>query len=215
MNPNAVVAHALGEPTRLFLIDPAGVDIAHFLWGAIDFAIITQPLDMTRRNDQLLVRMAAKKPPKVFMTHAAFHLPYVLMSEMPLVELGKTYDATGGLRITPLGKAREDGSVPFAASYSIQWPDGRSMLIAAPGLAASDMPAGRTDAMLLSSRHARAAEIGRAADIGLVLLDDLFLCQVRVGERRVSLASAFALQQALLPRSSVVLAPGESWTFSR
>lgn len=194
-----------------FGIDPAGPELAQFLWGGMEFVIQTQPLDMTRRNDQLLVRMAAATPPRPFLSHAVFHLPLVQMADLKVVEPGGIYGPEGGAEVRALGTAQPDGAVPFALGYRVQLPGGRSIVIAGPGVRPEELPDQPCDVCLLSVRNPRAAEVGRASRARLVVLDDLFLCQAFPGIPRNPVTDGFALQRELAPLPSLLLAPGESW----
>lgn len=195
-----------------FQVDGAGDNLAEWTWGGTSFAVLTQPLDMVRRNDQLLVRMYLAEPPRHVFTHIAFHLPVVPMQTMPLVELGKSYGHPTGVSIHVLGKAKEDGSVPWSCSYRIEIPDGPSLLLAGPHLVADDVAADCADAVLLSPRNPNSVAIVRKVAPSIVLIDDVFTCQTHPTLPRVTLANAHALQKELSGAASVLLAPGESWT---
>lgn len=194
-----------------FAIDPVGAEIEHLLWDAIDFVILTQPLDMTRRNDQLLVRMSSANPPRPVFSHFAFHLPTVLAQEIRLSVPGTTYEVYN-LRVTPLGRPTPDGRVPPAISYQVQWPDGTVLVIAEPIFLEEFAPRGTTiDALILSARHPRARIVGQRLRAKLTVLDDLLAPSIMSGPQgRIRLADGFALQRNLLPHRSVLLAPGES-----
>jgi hypothetical protein len=194
-----------------FLIDAAGADVHEWLWGGAQFVVLTQPLDMTRRNDQLLVRMAASKSKRPFLTHIAFHVPWVSMQEMPLVEPGQTYGQAQGVQVHALSNKLADGSVPYALGYRITTPAGVSLLLAGPSLRPEEVPKEPCTALLLSPRNPRALEIARAAAVELVVIDDGFLCASLPNVPRVTLDNLHAFQQALLPLPSIVLAPGEEW----
>ena len=197
------------------LIDGAGADLAPWLWGGAGFQVLTQPMDMTRRNDQLLVRMYTADPPRHVFTHIAFHLPAVSMSVMPLVELGKSYGSPAGARIHTLGRAKADGSVPYSCSYRIEIPDGPCLLVVGPNLRADEAEAGGVDLAIVSPRNAELAAIVTKVAPALAIVDDAFVGPSHPTLPRVTLRDVFALQQALLPAPSVVLAPGESWTVQR
>ncbi|MBK8099132.1 MAG: hypothetical protein IPK26_18645 [Planctomycetes bacterium] len=193
-----------------FLIDPAVPEPPEWMWAGCEFALLTQPMDLTRRNDQLLVRMNAAKPPRPYLTHIAFHLPLVLMKDMELIEPGKTYGQNGGTQVHALGQKREDGSVPYALGYRIEIADGPALLLAGPSLRASEVPDARVDALLLSVRNPESLAIAKAANTDMVVLDDGFLCQAFPNVPRVTLRDMHQLQRALLPKASIVLAPAES-----
>ncbi|HEX5050870.1 MAG TPA: hypothetical protein VFZ65_03780 [Planctomycetota bacterium] len=203
------------SPVGNFMVDPVGADLADWLWGGADFCILTEPLDMARRNDQLLVRMLSATPPHPVLNHIAFHLPAIAMNAMPLVEQGKSYGQEGGVRIHALGSKREDGSVTWSCSYRVELPGGPTILFVGMNLRAAEVPEADIDLLILSSRNAEALEIVRKAKPRLVLFDDAFVCQSRPGVRRVDLHDIHALQRALSPQRSVVLAPGESWDVTK
>ena len=72
-----------------FLVDPAGADIATRFWAGSEFVLLTESLDMSRRNDQLLLRMAEGDAQRPFYAHIAFHMPRLLMNDMPLISTAK------------------------------------------------------------------------------------------------------------------------------
>ncbi len=192
------------------MVDPSGMGIQDRLWGLANFVVMTQPLDMTRRNDQLLLRLAASKDKRPFLTHIAFHVPFLNMTDMPLVEAGKTYTQRGGVKVTALGHALADGSVPASFGYRLEFPKGPSLVFAGTAMRAEEL-GGPCDALVLSPRNPRALAIARAAKASVVIVDDAFCCSSLPGVARVSLALEHAFQKALLPSPSVLLAPAEHW----
>ncbi len=200
---------------RNFAVDPAGADLEKLLWGGIEFCVLTQPLDLVRRNDQLLVRMYFAKPPRPVMTHIAFHLPVVPMETMALTEPGKRYGATAGARIEALGHKRPDGAVPWSCSYRVEIPQGPTLLFVGPNLVPAEVDAGGIDFAVLSPRNPNLVEIVRKVMPALATIDDAFTCSSHPSQPRVSLRDVFALQQELRFVPTVVLAPGESWTVTK
>jgi hypothetical protein len=198
-------------PNRGFLIDASGPQIAEYLWGGAEFCLLTQPLDITRRSDQLLVRMFGAEPPRAYFTHIQFHLPVVPMDKMALTELGKTYTQSSGTRVQALGTALSDGRVPWSCSYRVELPGGPSMLVIGPNLAALEVEAKPCDVMILSPRNSDLLAIVARVGPRLVVLDDTFLCQTVPSLQRLSLRDLHSLQQAIRTTPSVLLAPGESW----
>lgn len=197
------------------LVDAAGADLAEWLWGASEFCVLTQPLDVTRRNDQLLLRMMHATPLRPVFHHAAFHLPVIAMESMPLVELGTTVGPERGWQVHAFGKKRDDGSVTWSCSYRIQMPGAPHVLVIAPEVKPEEVDAESVEVMILSPRNPDAVAIVQRVKPGLVVLDDGFLCQSRSNARRVSLQDLYAVQRALLPTRSLILAPGESWDVRR
>ena len=197
------------------LVDPSGSDIATRYWAGAEFVLLTEPLDMSRRNDQLLLRMADAKQQRPFYAHIAFHLPRLLMAEMPLIKPGETVRQSNGAEIQALGEKREDGQVTVGMGYRVDLPGPHRVVFVGPTLRPQDLPAGRIDALVLSPRNPRALEIARAAAPDLVVVEDGFRCFLLPNVDRVDLRSLFALQKELLPLPSVLLAPGESWAISR
>jgi hypothetical protein len=198
--------------SRNFLVDAAGADVPDLLWGAADFCVLTQPLDMTRRNDQLLVRMYLNDPPRTVLTHIAFHLPVVPMETMPLVEPGADLSSASGARIQPLGAPPQDNKVAWSCSYRIDVLGGPRLLFAAPNLAAEHVPAEPVDVAVVCPYAPELLAIVQKARPGLVVFDDAFLPANHPERPRISLLALHELQTFLLPTKSVVLAPGESWT---
>jgi hypothetical protein len=203
------------SPLRNFAVDPAGADLEKLLWGGIEACVLTQPLDLARRNDQLLVRMYFAEPPRPVMTHIAFHLPLVSMESMALAEPGKTYGSSTGARIQALGHTRDDGAVPWSCSYRIEVPDGPTLLFVGPTLLPAEVDAGNVDLAVVSPRNPALVEIVRKVSPALLLLDDAFTCSVHPAQPRITLRELHALQQELRPVPSLLLAPGESWTVKR
>jgi hypothetical protein len=197
------------------LVDAAGADLAEWLWGAAEFCVLTQPLDVTRRNDQLLLRMMHATPLRPVFHHTAFHLPVVSMEQMPLVEPGTTVGPDGSWQVHAFGKKRDDGSVTWSCSYRIQLPGAPCALVIAPEVKPEEVDADPVEVMILSPRNGDAVAIAQRVKPGLVVIDDGFLCQSRSNARRVSLRDLYALQRALLPTKSLILAPGESWDVRR
>lgn len=195
-----------------FLVDAAGAGLEDRLWGGAGLVLVTEPLDMTRRNDQLLVRVAASETERRFLTHIAFHLPVVPMGEMPLVLPQESYGEPGGIRVRTLGRVRADGQVPFALGYDVELPGGPRLLIVSAATQPEEIPADVVyDAMILSPRNPLAVAVARRAAARVVLIDDGFLCARLPNVRRTTLRELHALQKAVLPNPSVLLAPGESW----
>jgi hypothetical protein len=203
----AVRAPSLGDS---FMVDPVGMAVHERLWGLANFVVLTQPLDMTRRSDQLLMRMYASKERRPFLTHIAFHVPLVDMKDFALVEPGKLLTPISGVEVTPLGHARADGAVPYSFGYRVDYAHGPSLMFSGPAVRADAVEGGKHCALLvLSPRNPEALEIARAVKPDLVVVDDVFLCNSLPNVVRVSLANAHALQKALLPIPSLLLAPGE------
>lgn len=205
----------VGLPVGGFGVDVAGADVAQTLWGRSEFCLLTQPLDMTRRNDQFLMRLMLNKPPRAVLTHIAFHLPVVQMTDMPLVTPGTEFGPPAGAQIRALADVRKDGSVPYSCSYRVAIPNGPTLLFVGPTLRPEDLLAEKVDAMILSPRNPLAPAIVAKVLPGLVVLDDSFLCQSRPGMPRVTLRSLYQLQKVLQPQRSLLLAPGETWDVVR
>lgn len=202
-------------PTASFMINPAGANLEKFVWGAAGLVVLTEPLDMTRRNDQLLLRMSAAKGERRFLTHAAFHLPVLPMKDMVLVEPRESYGTPDSVKIQTLGTTKPDGSVPYSLGYYLQMPDGPSLLFAGPQTEPDELPDLPVTALILSPRNLQGPAIARAAKPDIIILDEGFLCASLPGVDRLNLRTMHALQKALLPSRSVLLAPGEAWDVTR
>lgn len=195
-----------------FGIDPAGYDLERHVFGALDFAALTDPGELTKRNDQLLLRLASAKRP--IYTHLAFHLPGLEASKMSLVTLGESY-RSGGLRVSMLG-LREGGLVSATVGLIVYWPDGTVLVHSGRGLTEKRLrealpESHPVDLLVLSAKHPDALALGRAVAARLIVLDDVLQCSTRAGSAgRIALDDAFELQAGLLPVPSVILAPGES-----
>ena len=198
-------------PIGGFLVDPAGADLAEWLWGGAQFCVLTTPLDMTKRNDQLLLRLLQSKPPRPVFAHIAFHLPAIAMGEMPLFEPGQTFTPTNGVEVRALGAKKDDGSVPWSCSYVLSVPAGPRLMVVASNLLADEAAVDAVDVMILSPRNPHALRIADRVKPRLVLIDEGFLPQAYPNEPRVALRDLHALQRALGAQPSLLLAPGESW----
>jgi hypothetical protein len=192
-----------------FAIDPAGHEIEKRLWGAIDFALLTAPLDVTKRNDQLLIRLAAAK--RTTLVHIAIPLPGVDSTKIELAEIGKTYDA-GKLKVTVLGHVAENKAVTATVGYRIAFPDGATLLHAGQTrMAERKADEAPADVLILSARHYEPAATARRVAPRLVVLDDVLQCATAAGAAgRVRYGEALELQRTLQPLASLVLAGGEA-----
>ena len=202
-------------PKQSFLVDPAGADVATRFWAGAEFVLLTESLDMSRRNDQLLLRMAESKTQRPFYAHIAFHLPRLLMADMPLITPGSVVRQANGAEVQALGELREDGNVAFGMGYRVDLPGPHRVVFAGPTLRPQDLPQGRIDALVLSPRNPIALEIAAVAKPDLVVVEDAFGCYVLPNVDRVQMRSLHELQKALLPIPSVLLAPGETWVIAR
>lgn len=207
---------------KSYLIDAAGNDVAEWLWGGAEMCLLTQPLTMMRRNDQLLLRMFTAKTVRPVFAHIVFHLPVVAMEKMPLVEPGKGYatqPATSpnksGTTVHAIGHKLADGSVPYDLSYRIETIGCPSVMICGPTLRAKDVEEKSVGVMIASSRNAEILTIANKVKPGIILFDDAFMAANDAKLSRVTLNNIYQLQRSLLPHKSVVLAPGESWTAER
>lgn len=196
---------------RSFVVDPAGADVDKLLWGGSEFCVLTEPLQLSRRNDQLLVRMFLAEPPRPVFTHIAFHLPVVAMDTMPLIEPGGRHGPPDGVVVQALGRKTADGSVTWSCSYCVELPDGPRLLLVGQDLRADEVEAGRFDLAIVSPRNPALIDIVRKTAPALVLIDGVFECEVHPTTPRLPLRALHVLQQALLPAPSLLLAPGESW----
>jgi len=201
----------VATPGGGFCVDVVGNDLPELLWGRNEFSLLTQPLDMTRRNDQLLVRMFLNKPPRPVLAHIAFHLPVMQMADMPLVEPGTKFGPPNGPQFQSFGQKLADGSVEWSCSYAVQVPNGPRLVWIGPTLHPDQAPEGRFDAVIASPLNANLPAILGKFDPGLVIIDDGFLCQVLPNVPRMSLRDLHNLQKVLQPLPSLLLAPGESW----
>lgn len=201
---------------KSFLVDPAGSDVAEWLWGGAEFCLLTQPLDPVRRSDQLLIRMLMADPVRPVFAHIAFHLPVIAMERVPLAEPGQEYGEAPATRVRALGKPRDDGSVAYDCSYLVLLPGGPNVLVAGPTLSPDDVAAEpHVDLLIASPRNAAIVEIANRLTPGIIAIDEGFVCQSHPKSLRVTLRDLHALQRSLLPHRSVLLAPGESWLVER
>lgn len=198
-----------------FLVDPAGADVATRFWADCHFALLTEPVDMTRRNDQLLLQMVDAKPQRPFLAHIAFHLPKLLMAEMPLVVPGAEMLQSDGAMVKALGEQRDDGFVAYGMGYCVDLPGPHRIVFAGPTLREQDLPEGRMDVLVLSPRNPEWPRLARKGAPDLVVVDDAFCCFALPNVDRVDLRTVHAMQKDLLPSRSLLLAPGESFHVER
>jgi hypothetical protein len=196
-------------PRTNFVADAAGADLAEYLWNGAGLCVLTQPLDITRRNDQLLLRMALAEPPRTAFHHVVFHLPAVPMEKMAVVEPGKSYGEPSATRVHALGKKQADGAVTWSCSYRVEMPDGPRILLLGPDLRADEVEPSPIDLAIVSPRNPELVAIVRKLEPRLVMVDDAFTCQAQADLPRVSLRTVHAVQEALRPVRSVLLARRE------
>ncbi len=200
--------------TASFAINPGGFAIEKKLWGAIDFVLLTEPNNVTKRNDQLLMRMSAAKPKRPVFAHVSVHLPGLSIKDTPLVKPGLEY-TKNGLKVSVLGTIDKQGYVSVAVGYHVLWPDGSSLVVSGVSMLEEHVETkGKIDLLLLSARHPRARVVGQRLAAGLTILDDVLECSALQVSPRVSIVQAYELQRGLRPRSSMILAPGESCNIS-
>lgn len=202
-------------PQKNFAVDAAGPDLAEMLWGGIEFCALTQPLDLTRRNDQLLLRMLVAKPPRPVLTHIAFHMPVISMNDIALVQPGQSYGQDTGAKVQAIGHVLQDGSVAWSCSYRVEVPAGPTMLFAGTTLKPDELGDETVDLLVISPRNPLGGQIVAKLNPALVILDDAFLPQTAPEQSRVTLRDCHSAQRAIAPRPSVLLAPGESWDVKR
>jgi hypothetical protein len=189
--------------TRNFAIDPVGPQLGNLLWGGLEFCLLTTPLDVTRRNDQLLVGMLGAEPPRPVFTHIAFHLPAVPMDRIPLFAPGKTFGQGSGALVHLLGKVRDDGKVAYDCSYLVELAKGPRVLVMGMNLTAADVPDTAVDVVIASPRNMEIVAILAKLKPTVVLFDEAFGCQTLPNVTRVTLKDLHSLQQALLPPQSL------------
>lgn len=200
--------------TANFAIDPSGYNLERHVWGALDFVLLTSPLDITKRNDQILLRLWSAKRP--FYTHIKFHLPALTADKMPLVKIGETYTLSD-MKIKVLGRIDEKGWVTTTVGYRVEWPDGTVLMHSGQALQEAELPTDeKVDLLILSARHPRARVVGQRVRAKWTLMEDALQCSARPGaDGRVRLSRVFDLQNGLRPFTSLLLAPGESWNIFR
>lgn len=194
-----------------FAIDAAGYEVDRTLVDHLDFVLCTAPLDTTKRNDQLALRMTAASPPRPFMTHISFHLPGVAADKLPLVVPERAYEPNG-LHVRVLGSVDAEGLVSARVGYQVSWPDGPVIVVSGSGLLEEKVDTSRpVDLLLLSARHPNALAVAARIGARLTVLDDVLGCASVPGAAgRVTLADAHRLQEEMRPLRSIVLGPGES-----
>ncbi|MEC8652348.1 MAG: hypothetical protein VXY92_07275 [Planctomycetota bacterium] len=198
---------------RNLLVDPAGPDVHQWLWGGAQLCVLTQPLSMTRRNDELLLRMFTAKPVRPVLSHIVFHMPVVAMEKMPLVTMGESIGDDNDVALHVLGAPMPDGTVPYDCSYRVQIAGCPELLVAGPTLKTTSVDeTWDVGVMIVSARNRAVIQLVKKVQPELVLFDDAFLPQEYANTARVRLKNLHTLQRMLLPTRSLLLAPGESWT---
>jgi hypothetical protein len=194
--------------TASFGIDAAGHDLEQRLFGAFDFVLLSSPLDVAKRSDPILLRLASAERP--LLMHIAIHLPGFDAAKLPIAELGRAYTA-GGVKVELRGIATPEGKVGTTVAHRIEWPDGTVLLhvpFRTPAEVLRDQ--GPVDVLILSARCPDAEAIAAAVAPRLILLDDVLVCHpLASDEPRADLDRAFQLQNRLRPRASLLLAPGD------
>jgi len=216
-----------------FAIDPAGYQVAPYIGPAIDFVLLTRPLELTKRNDRLLVEMASRK--KLIFAHLPYHLPGVDAAKMALVMPGRHYHfgelalpgnskskGTGDgdrkpqtvptITILVLGRKTAEGLSAPSVGYQIKWRDGSTLLHPGVCLDPSDVRSvAGPDVLLLSALHPQALALGKQIAARHTILDEVLeVASARGPQGRATLTEAIELQQGLRPLRSIILAPGES-----
>lgn len=205
------------SPEATFAIDPAGEGLGATILPMLDFAVLTSPRDPTKRNDQLLLRMAASKRQVVM--HQSIHVPGVQATAEMLATIGRKYEVKG-LALHIFGVTQED-LVSMTIGFAIEWPDGR-VLVHSGASVDSSMVKGalgrdtEIDLLLLSPLHQGAVPLAQRLAARVTAVDDAFMCERFQGSGgRVPLEQVFELQMKLRPHRSMLLAPGESIEIER
>lgn len=195
-----------------FLIDPAGFGIARELRDYMDFMLLTSPLDITRRNDQVAVRLFVNKEEgaRPIFAHIAETIPGLNAANFDVVVPGKTYE-THGLEIQVVGRTDERGWVLPTVGYVITWPDGSTLVVSGTFSLSEDVRVdGKPDIAIVSAKHPYAHAFAHRVGAGVTVIGDVLQCATLPGpEGRVSIDDAYQLQRRLRPNSSVLLAPSE------
>jgi len=197
-------------------IDPAGyaIELGEWwpVWQDTGVVVLTDPRQLSKRSDQLLLRRTARK--LAWFTHLELPLPAVRAGEVPVRVVGETYDVDG-IAVQVVGD-REGDLVSATAAYVITLPSGAlivhsSSTVSADALVAA-LPANRrVDVLFVSARHPQARLLTQRLAPRFAILDDVLTCATAAGPNgRVSLDDAYGLQSGLRPVPSIIVAPGES-----
>ena len=207
--------------TSNFLIDPCGNGIEKlFLIGGVDFAMLTRPKEITRRHDQLLIRMSTAKVKRPFFTHMAFHLPGAEPGSMSVVRAFQDYKVGGLRRVMPIGRRTKDGKVTMSVGFLIEWEDGRTLVTAGLGCTQAMIKrlGIRPDVLILSGLYGdETAALARDFGARHTIIEDVLIASEypsRFGGRLTYL-KALKLQNEIKPLKSIILAPGESIDIKR
>lgn len=201
--------YVVRTPNMVFAIDAAGPSIDQLLGNRIEMLLLTRPIDVTRRHDQLVLRAVRSDAASRVFTHLPFHVPGATVEEMPLVRPGENR-SVGALVVEVLDPPREDGKVSPALSYRLRFRDGSTMVIATPSFdevwVTGDEP---PDVLLLSAEHPRARAVAQRVSAGLVVWDDSLQCETARDIPRATLGYVNGLIEGCSPKRSVLLAPGD------
>ena len=200
-----------------FAIDPAGFGVERAVGPMLDLAALTFPTEITKRHDQLLVRMVAAKRPLYL--HRLIHLPGIDGSKFPLIDIGVPY-GLNGVRFRAVG-VDEDGMVSPVVGYVIEWPDGTilahtGMVATAEQIVAAVPEHRQIDLLIVSAKHADPAAVVREVRPRMTVFDDVLQCASAAGSYgRVSLDDVLAMQARMRPVPSVIVGPSEFLDITR
>jgi hypothetical protein len=201
-----------------FVIDPCGLEVERlYIKSGIDFAILTRPTEVTRRQEPLLIRMSASKIKRQFFTHLDFVLTGAQPGSMTKVKPYVKYLMGGLDGVTPLGKLTASGEVTLSYGYLVRWPDGRTLVVAGLSLGADELVelkklVARPDVLIISGKHEAAEQVAKSIGARHTILDDVFVASEYPTQfgGRYTYSEALRLQSQMKPLSTLVLAPGES-----
>ncbi|MEO0480006.1 MAG: hypothetical protein AAF196_11030 [Planctomycetota bacterium] len=192
-----------------FAVDPAGPAVDRLLEGVVDFILVTEPYDETRRQDQLMKKLITRDSIRRVFMHLPVHVPTIPADRLPIIQKGES-TAIGAIRIEALGPGDEAGRVMPTMSYLVRLPDDFEILIAAPDFQESDLRLrDNLDIAFLSARHPRARVVIHRFDAETTIWKDALQCSAGPGNPRVPIEAIRDLAQSIRQHRSLIMAPGD------
>lgn len=193
-----------------FAVDPSGVLVAQALDGRVDFVILTQPLSVYHRHDELFVRLLQSATGQRVYSHLPFHLPSIRPEQLTVVTLGEPIKDRG-VELIPLGPSFDSPTQrPVGIGWSVRMPDGTRLLFAGPQLRPEQLPEVPADGLVLPLGHIAPLGLVQEAAARLTVIEGALLPSRRAGlGGRFPLDAVHEFQKAAQGFPTILPAPGE------